>query len=117
MTPDQPTFGNVHITQVGDGNVGQQFNQSQQGKDPLDSLPEDAMASFIRATAESLTVLGLSAAAYAQAERALEEIRSEAAAKSPQRARLRQLATALRQTLEEVAGGALGAVLLGLWHP
>lgn len=114
---DNSSFSNARITQLGDHSVGQQsisFGASQQGA--LDALPDDAMAAFIRATAQSVAALQLSAAALEQAQQTLDEIRLEAAA-GPEPKRLRGLALGLRRIVEEAAGNALGAAVLGLWHP
>lgn len=118
MSPDEISFGGVQINQTGSGNIGQQFNSWEgRGADPLSNLPDDAMARFIRATAESLAVLGLSPAAYSQAGQTLEELRVEAAEGRPAQKRLHQLASTLHRVVEEAAGSALGAAVLGLWHP
>jgi hypothetical protein len=126
MTKDGLRSGDVAITQVGNGNIGQQYGGaiSQQFKssggqpaDPLDNLPDDTMSGFIRATAQSLTVLDLSGAALQKAQQTLDEIRIEAAERNPAHTKLRQLASALHRIVEAAAGQALGAVLLGLWHP
>ena len=117
MSPDKISFGGVQINQTGSGNIGQQFNSRGSEADPLSNLPDDAMARFIRATAESLAVLGLSPAAYSQAGQTLEELRVEAAEGHPAQKRLHQLAATLHRVLEEAAGSALGAAVLSLWHP
>ena len=114
---DNSTFNNARITQHGAHSVGQQsisFGASSPGG--LDALPDDAMAAFIRATAQSVAALQLSAAAREQAQQTLDEIRLAAAA-DPEPTRLRGLALALRRIVEEAAGNALGAAVLGLWHP
>lgn len=118
MSPGDFHIGDVQIHQHGNKNVGQQFISSGPQGDPLDKLPADAMSEFIQAVAKSLDALELSRTGLADARRTLDEIRSEAANGRPQqRRRLHQLAATLRSILEEASGHALGAVLLGTWHP
>lgn len=117
MTAGDPSFGDVHITQFGNKNIGQQFVQGDSQDDPLDRLPSDAMSDFIRAVAQSLAALELSKTGLDDATQALEEIRAEASQPTPGYPRLRSLAITLRRVVEETAGHVLGGVLLGSWHP
>jgi hypothetical protein len=117
MTPGDFHIGDVQINQYGKESIGQQLISNGPHGDPLDRLPDDAMSEFIRAVAQSLAALELSRAGLEDARRTIEEIRGEAAKDRPERRRLHQLAAALRNILEEASGHALGAILLGTWHP
>ena len=117
MTTGDFNIGDVQINQYGKESIGQQFISNEPQGDPLDQLPDDAMSEFIRAVAQSLTALELSRAGFEDARRTIDEIRDEAANGRPERRRLHQLAASLRNILEEASGHALGAILLGTWHP
>src|ERR1700730_14460452 len=117
MNPGNFHIGDVQIHQHGNKNVGQQFISGGPQGDPLAKLPDDPTSEFIRAVAKSLDALELSRTGLEDARRTLDEIRGEAAKGRPERRRLHQLAASLRSILEEAAGHALGAVLLGSWHP
>jgi hypothetical protein len=117
MTTGDFHIGDVQINQFGSDSIGQQFISNEPQGDPLDRLPDDAMSEFVRAVAQSLTALELSRAGLEDARRTIDEIRGEAAKGQPERRRLRQLAATLRNILEEASGHALGAILLGTWHP
>jgi hypothetical protein len=118
-------FKDVRVTQSGQGAVAnfqgevhQQFVSSGgQTRDPLDNLPSDSMAEFLRATAKALPVLELPAEAFHEAQRTVDEVRIEAAKPKAERRRLPQLASTLYRIVEDAASQALASVLLGLWHP
>jgi hypothetical protein len=117
MNPGDFHIGDVQINQYGNENTGQKFISGGSQGDPLDRLPDDAMSMFIKEVARSLAALELSTAGLEDARRTLDEIRGEAAKGRPERRRLHQLAATLRSILEEASGHALGAILLGTWHP
>lgn len=116
MNPGDFHIGDVQINQYGNENTGQKFISGPRG-DPLDRLPDDAMSMFIKEVARSLAALELSTAGLEDAHRTLDEIRGEAAKSRPEHRRLHRLAAMLRSILEEASGQALGAILLGTWHP
>jgi len=113
MNPGDFRIGSVQVNQFGDRSIAISNTQG----DPFAKLPDDAMSEFIRAVADSLDALELSRTALDNARQTLDEIRDEAAKAQPERRRLHQLAATLRSILEEASGHALGAILLGSWHP
>jgi hypothetical protein len=104
------------IVQQGDGNTANQINGSV-GRlhDPVADY--EAMTKFVKAAAGSLAALDLPPAVHGDATRMLEAMGSDAVDDAPGRARRREMAAALRRIVEGAAGSALGAALLGIWHP
>jgi hypothetical protein len=104
------------IIQQGDGNTAQQVNgPAVPLGDPV--ADREAMAKFIAAASGALAALDLSPEAREEAERAVAAMGEEAADDTLAQERRRVAAAALWRVVEGAAGNALGAALLGLWHP
>lgn len=107
------------IIQQGDGNTANQVNRSSgRLSDPV--ADHEAMVKFLKATAGSLAALELPTTAQAEAVRTLDAIEATHDAgpdDTSSRTRRRELAASLWRIVEGAAGSAIGAALLGLWHP
>lgn len=104
------------IIQQGDGNAAYQVNGSMSRvEDPVADLA--AMVKFVDAAAGSLAALDLSPDTREQAVRAVAALQAEEADDGPARERRREVAASLWRIVEGAAGSALGAALLGIWHP
>jgi MoxR-like ATPase len=110
---DQPRFT---IIQQGDGNRAHQVN-GPVGRldDPV--ADRESMITFLDAATGSLAALELSSEARAEALRTVEKLAAEDGDDGPARDRRRALAASLWRIVEGAAGSALGAALVGLWHP
>lgn len=116
---DFVNHGKVEFNQKGKHVIGQQLNDygSASAEDWLDRLPLNDLGQFIRASKESLEVLGLSQAALTAAQGVLADIRAEVTLAGPDTGRLQKFGALLRDILSEAAGHALGGAVLGVWHP